>query len=71
MAAKAKTFLGTEDNLVEVDVLTGPSSTGLVKLAYGSKIFVRHVDRIEPLNDSARALIRPRVASFKGEAPGS
>ena len=57
MSAKAKTFLADEVQIV-VDVLSGPSSTGLVKCAYGKKLIARHVDRLEPLNDAAKQMLR-------------
>lgn len=58
MTAQAETFLGTDDHLVRVDVLTGPSSTGLCKVAYGQRVFVRHVDRLAPLNPEAAAILK-------------
>jgi hypothetical protein len=56
MAAKAKTFLG-DDREIVVDVLLPPSSTGLVKVAFGNRVLVRHVDRLEPLNEAAKQML--------------
>lgn len=53
---KARTFID-DRNTIEVDVVVGPSSTGLCKVAYGSRILVRHKDRLEPLNEEARRML--------------
>lgn len=55
--AQAKTFLDDTQE-VTVDVLTGPSGTGLCKVAFGSRVFARHVDRLEPLNEQARIILK-------------
>lgn len=40
---------------INVVILSKPSTTGLVKVEslYGAKIFVRHKDRLNPLNQEA------------------
>ena len=60
MVALAKTFFADTPD-VKVEVLTGPNPQGLCKVAYGAKIFVRHIDRLVPLNDAAKELFEKHV----------
>lgn len=54
---KAKTFL-EDSHEIEVDIVLGPSATtGLCKVAYGSRILVRHRNRLTPMDEEARKLL--------------
>jgi hypothetical protein len=65
MAAKAKTFI--EDRAVIVDVLTGPSSSGFCKVAYGRKELARHIDQLEPANEEGVFFLRrAKLSAFIG-----
>ncbi len=53
---RASTFGFDVDETIEVEILTGPSSTGLCKVADSTRTYVRHIDRLTPLDDEAREL---------------
>lgn len=66
-AAKAKTFFEGDTKVVTVDVLTGPNANGLCKVAFGKKVLVRHVDRLEPVNAQAEIFLQKNTrASSNG-----
>lgn len=55
--AIVRTFLDEEQ--VEARVTsTAPSTTGLIKLEHEGRMFVRHIDRVSPVNEAARALLK-------------
>ena len=49
---KARTFIGDESN-VEVEIVAWMSSR-LVRVRYEGRDYVRHVDRLTPVDDEAR-----------------
>lgn len=51
----AKTFFDEEQ--VEVEVLSKPSSTGLCKCKFGEKTFARNVVQLDPMNEEAKKLL--------------
>lgn len=53
---RATTF-GLDGEQVEVEILSVPSSTGIVKVTDGKRTFARHRDRLTPLDDDARAAL--------------
>ena len=57
---KARTF-AWDDETMDVEILSGPNANGLVIVSPdgsgGAKI-VRHKDRLEPLDDEARKVLR-------------
>lgn len=58
MKALASTFHPITGDTVEVEVLSVPSDTGLVKVSLDGKALVRHVDRLSPSNDLAWEMLR-------------
>lgn len=50
------TFFGEESEVV-AELLSKPSSTGLVKLSYKNNTFVRHVSRLVPKSESAHVML--------------
>ncbi len=50
------TFFGDESEVV-AELLSKPSSTGLVKLSYKDSTFVRHVSRLVPKSASAHEML--------------
>lgn len=55
---KAITFgVDTEGN-IEVEILSGPSPTGLFVVTDGKRKMARHRDRMEPLDDEAREVMK-------------
>ena len=53
---KAKTF-DLEGKIIVVTVRAKPNANGLVLLEYNGKKLVRHVDRLEPIDDECRRLL--------------
>lgn len=56
MAALVQTF--QDDTRITAILLSGPSSTGLCKIDYNGKTMVRHVDRLEAINEEAAQLLK-------------
>lgn len=54
--AIVRTFL--DEDQVEARVVSVPSATGLVKLDHKGRTFVRHIDRVSPVNEAARELLK-------------
>lgn len=52
---RAKTF--DDDRQIEVEIVSGPSSTGLCRVVHGQRALARHVNQLEPLDDEARKLL--------------
>lgn len=44
--------------MVEAELLSGPGSTGLCKVRVGERVLARHVDRLEPLDEDAKTLLK-------------
>jgi hypothetical protein len=60
MTALASTFNITV--LVTVEVLSGPTATGLCRVCMPEdrrRVFIRHLDYLTPLNDEARKMLGP------------
>lgn len=55
--ALARTFID-DTHQITVEVLTGPSLTGLCKVAYGDRLIARHIDRLDPITTAAKELLR-------------
>ncbi len=55
--AKAETFYD-EKPVVEVDVVKAFGTGGMFLVEYGTKKLVRHRDRLQPLDEEARRLLR-------------
>lgn len=56
--ARARTFgLGSDDETIEVEILNRASSGELFYVLYEGKKLVRHRDRLEALDEEARALL--------------
>ncbi len=53
---KATTFGFEVDETITVEILSGPSATGLCKVADANRTYVRHIDRLDPIDDDAREL---------------
>lgn len=54
---KARTFGLDEHETVEVEILSGPTSTGLFIVTDGTRKMARHRDRLEPLDEEAKGVI--------------
>jgi hypothetical protein len=65
MSIKAKTFLldPPRETEVTVDVLSGPSSTGLCKVVFEGRVLARHVDRLTPVDDEAAKFLGKQASS--------
>ena len=68
--ARAETFL--DDKTIEVEIVTDPTVYGLCKVkTKEGKFLARHVDRLEPLDDEARAIVHKfRWTPYKGFKDG-
>ena len=53
---KVRTF--DDDHMAEAELLSAPGVTGLCKVKIGDRTLARHVDRLEPLDDEARKLLK-------------
>lgn len=56
MVPLAKTFYD-ENATIEVEIIS-ISSTGLCKVQYGDRVLARHKDRLVPMNDEAKELLK-------------
>lgn len=54
--ALAQTF--DDDQRIEVEIISKPSSTGLCKVRCGERTLVRNKVQLQPLNDAAREMLR-------------
>jgi len=54
----ARTFY--DDQLIEVEILSMPTSTGLVRVLWieKDKTLVRHKDRLTSINEEAKAILK-------------
>lgn len=52
---KVKTFW--DDETIEGEITRGPTDTGLVWVQSGERLVIRHVSRVEPLDEEARELL--------------
>jgi len=55
---KALTFGLDEHETVEVEILSGPTSTGLFIVTDGTRKMARHRDRLDPVDEEARERLR-------------
>lgn len=55
--AKALTFWSDEPDDVEVEIIGRIGDTKTFKVKYRDRDIARHVDRLKPLDDEARALL--------------
>lgn len=71
MKPLARTFFDTE--VIEVELISKPTSTGLVRVLWGEKTLVRHKNRITPINDAAKELLCQDATSTEtaGTAEGN
>jgi uncharacterized NAD-dependent epimerase/dehydratase family protein len=56
--ARARTFGVDDEGQVEVEILSGPSPTGLFVVHDGTRKLARHRDRLSPLDDEAREMLK-------------
>ena len=54
---KAKTFWGDEPDDVVVEIISKIGSTDTFKCKYGNREIARHRDRLNPIDDEAKAFI--------------
>jgi len=54
---RARTFGLDEDERLEVEILSPPSATGLVKVRCEGKVFVRHKNRLDPMDEEAKEIL--------------
>jgi hypothetical protein len=54
---KALTFGVDDEGNIEVEILSGPTSTGLFIVTDGKRKMARHRDRLLPLDDEAKGVI--------------
>lgn len=47
-----------DDERIEVEILSPPSSTGLCKVKNGDKILVRNKVQLTPLNNAAKEMLK-------------
>lgn len=52
---KARTH--DDDRIVEVEITSAPNKNKLCKVLAGERTLVRHVDRLEPLEEEARKIL--------------
>lgn len=54
---KALTFWGDEPDDVEVEIIGRIGATKTFKVKYKDREIARHVDRLKPIDDEAKALL--------------